>query len=195
MATCANASAAYRSCSSTAHRASLTPTPCSATTPGGARAAASHLIAAGHRRIAFLGGREAIHTALERRRGYPEALNKHDIAEDPELVRTDLYDAAEAHTATRELLLAPDPPTAILSAPNLLTLGTLAPSQRPARAEPSRTWASTTSSSASFLRWRADRRPRRGHPTARASVAHCGWPGSARGRAHLSPWPRWRTGR
>ena len=92
---------------------------------GGAHAAVSHLIAAGHRRIAFLGGREAIHTALERRRGYHEALNKHDIAEDPELVRTDLYDAAEAHTAARELLLAPEPPTAIFSAQNLLTLGTL----------------------------------------------------------------------
>ncbi len=40
-------------------------------------------------------------------------------------MRTDLYDAAEAHAAARELLLAPQPPTAIFSAQNLLTLGTL----------------------------------------------------------------------
>jgi LacI family transcriptional regulator len=92
---------------------------------GGAHAAVSHLIAAGHRRIAFLGGREAIHTALERRRGYHEALSEHAIAEDPSLLRTDLYDAVDAHAAAHELLLSRKPPTAIFSAQNLLTLGTL----------------------------------------------------------------------
>ena len=46
---------------------------------GGARAATAHLIAAGHRRIAFLGGREPIYTARERRRGYLAALREHGI--------------------------------------------------------------------------------------------------------------------
>ncbi len=92
---------------------------------GGARAAVSHLITAGHRRIGFLGGREAIYTALERRRGYREALNEHGIAEDASLIRTDLYDAADAYAAARQVVLAEQPATAIFSAQNLLTLGTI----------------------------------------------------------------------
>ena len=41
---------------------------------GGARAAVEHLIAAGHRRIGFLGDRPDVFTAAERLRGYREAL-------------------------------------------------------------------------------------------------------------------------
>ena len=100
---------------------------------GGAHAAVSHLIAAEHRRIGFLGGREPIYTALERRRGYREALNEHGITEDPRLIRTDLYDAADAHAAARELLLA-EPPTAIFSAQNLLSVGTVRALPRARRA-------------------------------------------------------------
>jgi LacI family transcriptional regulator len=92
---------------------------------GGARTATAHLIAAGHRRIAFLGGREPIFTTHERRRGYLEALHEHGIPGDPRLMRSDLHDADAAHTAARDLLLADEPPSAIFSAQNLLTLGTL----------------------------------------------------------------------
>jgi len=91
---------------------------------GGARHAVEHLLAAGHRRIAFLGGREPIHTALERQRGYRDALRDHGIVEQPELLRTDLHDSTAAHDATRSLLLNHHPPTAIFSAQNLLTIGT-----------------------------------------------------------------------
>src|SRR5215211_610904 len=47
---------------------------------GGAHAAVEHLIAHGHRRIAFLGDRPEKHTATERLGGYLEALEDHDIA-------------------------------------------------------------------------------------------------------------------
>src|SRR5262245_43542286 len=53
---------------------------------GGARVATAHLIAHGHRRIAFLGDRESIFTATERRRGYEEALAEHGIPYDSALV-------------------------------------------------------------------------------------------------------------
>src|SRR3954465_8125520 len=43
---------------------------------GGARAAVSHLMASGHRRIGFLGDRESVYTAVERRAGYHEALGR-----------------------------------------------------------------------------------------------------------------------
>ncbi|HEX6618043.1 MAG TPA: LacI family DNA-binding transcriptional regulator, partial [Solirubrobacteraceae bacterium] len=41
---------------------------------GGARAAVTHLIEHGHRRIAFLGDRPELHTATARLRGYRDAL-------------------------------------------------------------------------------------------------------------------------
>ena len=49
---------------------------------GGARAAVSHLIDHGHRRIAFLGDRPELHTATERLRGYRDALARHGIREE-----------------------------------------------------------------------------------------------------------------
>jgi LacI family transcriptional regulator len=90
---------------------------------GGADAATSHLIARGHRRIAFLGDRPEIHTAVERLRGYREALARHGIPDDPALVRHPLLHADEALSATRELLSAPDPPTALFTSQNLITIG------------------------------------------------------------------------
>ena len=49
---------------------------------GGARAAVEHLLAAGHRRIGFLGDRPDVYTAAERLRGYRETLARHGLAED-----------------------------------------------------------------------------------------------------------------
>jgi LacI family transcriptional regulator len=90
---------------------------------GGAHTATTHLIAHGHRRIAFLGDRESIYTATERRRGYQDALAGHGIPYDPALVRMDLHDSAAASEAVAELLAADDPPTALFSAQNLITIG------------------------------------------------------------------------
>jgi LacI family transcriptional regulator len=92
---------------------------------GGARTAVSHLIAGGHRRIAFLGDQPEIFTAAERLRGYREALAQHHIAEDPALIRHPAFRATDADAVTRELLEAPSPPTALFTAQNLITLGTL----------------------------------------------------------------------
>jgi LacI family transcriptional regulator len=54
---------------------------------GGARAAVTHLIKHGHRRIAFLGDRPDLHTATERLRGYRDALARHGIAEEIKFMR------------------------------------------------------------------------------------------------------------
>jgi LacI family transcriptional regulator len=86
---------------------------------GGAEAATTHLLGAGHVRIAFLGDRAELFTAGERVRGYAAALERAGV---PELVRQDLDEPA-AYAATCELLTGPDPPTALFSAQNLVTLG------------------------------------------------------------------------
>jgi LacI family transcriptional regulator len=90
---------------------------------GGARTATEHLIAAGHRRIGFLGDEERIFTAVERLRGYREALTAHGISCDDALVRMDLHDSAAAAAATGELLAVAEPPTALFTAQNLITIG------------------------------------------------------------------------
>jgi LacI family transcriptional regulator len=90
---------------------------------GGARAGVEHLIAAGHRRIAFLGDRPGIYTATERLAGYHEALAAAGIARSPDLEQTGLVDSEFAREATFALLRGPNPPTALFTGQNLITIG------------------------------------------------------------------------
>jgi LacI family transcriptional regulator len=92
---------------------------------GGASAGTAHLIAAGHRRIGFLGDETRIFTATERLRGYRDALAEHGIPFDPGLVRMELHDSQMASAAAAELLAGDDPPTALFSAQNLITIGSV----------------------------------------------------------------------
>jgi LacI family transcriptional regulator len=90
---------------------------------GGAYTATAHLIAAGHRRIGFLGDQPRIYTATERRKGYRGALESHSIAFDPALVRMELNSSEAASVAAADLLAGDDPPTALFTAQNLITIG------------------------------------------------------------------------
>jgi LacI family transcriptional regulator len=89
----------------------------------GSMAGVRHLIAAGHRRIAFLGDRRVIITAQQRFDGYRDALNAAGIELDPSIVLHDLYDGAIADGAATALLTRPNPPTALFTAQNLVTIG------------------------------------------------------------------------
>jgi LacI family transcriptional regulator len=90
---------------------------------GAASGAVDHLMKSGHRRLAFLGDREQIFTARERRRGYREALARHLVPFDESLVRTGLDSSEPAFKATQSLLGLDDPPTALLTSQNLITGG------------------------------------------------------------------------
>ena len=92
---------------------------------GGAYAATAHLLAGGHRRIGFLGDERRIFTAAERLRGYREALAAHGVAFDEGLVRMELHGSAVGSAAAADLLNADDPPTALFSAQNLISIGTI----------------------------------------------------------------------
>jgi LacI family transcriptional regulator, galactose operon repressor len=85
--------------------------------------AVEHLLAHGHRRIAFLGDLLSIPTAEERLRGYTQALDRARIEADSALVRTGLRDSEAAARAVGELLALPNPPTALFTSQNLLTIG------------------------------------------------------------------------
>src|SRR3954471_15296710 len=90
---------------------------------GGAKLGVAHMIARGHRRIAFLGDRPGIHTATERQRGYRAPLAEAGLPLDERLVRSQLLSPSTSYQAARELFEAPDRPTALFSSQNLITIG------------------------------------------------------------------------
>jgi LacI family transcriptional regulator len=90
---------------------------------GGSVEAVEHLLAHGHRRVAFLGDLPSISTAEERLLGYTKALEQARLGIDSELIRTGLRDPEAAARAVDALLALPDPPTALFTSQNLLTIG------------------------------------------------------------------------
>lgn len=82
----------------------------------GAYDATSHLIAHGHRRIAYLG--DMIHLSTETRRlaGWRRALSEHGITPDDDLIVVHATDEAITRAALERLRALPDPPTAVFSA-------------------------------------------------------------------------------
>lgn len=91
----------------------------------GARAAADHLVALGHRRIGWIGGPEASAAAQDRFYGFSAALDAAGLTLDPGLVRTGQFDVASGARLAHELLAQPEPPTAIMAADDELAVGVL----------------------------------------------------------------------
>ena len=89
----------------------------------GAAEAVRHLAAAGHRRIAFLGDRPTIATARQRLAGYRDAMRGLGLPVDSALVVSDLRSSTLSDGAVTALLSRPDPPTALFTAQNLVTIG------------------------------------------------------------------------
>jgi LacI family transcriptional regulator len=90
---------------------------------GGAYAATGRLLAAGHRRIGFLGNPPSVYTGSERYRGFSAALHEAGVDPDDALVKRGQEDLTSAETAAAELLALPDPPSAIFCTNNRNTLG------------------------------------------------------------------------
>jgi LacI family transcriptional regulator len=84
-----------------------------------------HLISGGHRRIGFLGDRLPIATARQRLDGYADALHTAGIPLDPDLVVHGLSDPSLVDGAATMLLTRQNPPTALFTAQNLITIGAL----------------------------------------------------------------------
>lgn len=91
----------------------------------GAADAVRHLVAHGHRDIAYLGDLRTIATARRRFQGYKEALSDHGIRPDPARIVHDLHTTEAAAAAFGHLLDGPSPPTACFSAQNLITIGAI----------------------------------------------------------------------
>lgn len=101
---------------------------------GGARAATAHLIAHGHRRIAFLADAPGIYTAALRRDGYRDALASAGIPADDDLVAMEAPLPGAVRAALRAFDRLGHPPTALVTGNNRTTVEVLrALAQAPVR--------------------------------------------------------------
>ncbi|MEL6534690.1 MAG: LacI family DNA-binding transcriptional regulator [Bacteroidota bacterium] len=88
--------------------------------------ATEHLIVQGCTRIAHIRGPQGVKNAEERLQGYKEALIKHGLPVDEELIKsTYKVDLAEGASATSELLSLPHPPDGIYAVTDLVALGVM----------------------------------------------------------------------
>ncbi len=91
----------------------------------GAYALVEHLIQDGHTRIGAILGVPSATTGRERREGYLQAITDHQLTMQPELLRTGIPQEAIGHQLANDLLNLPEPPTALFTGNNLLTMGTV----------------------------------------------------------------------
>jgi DNA-binding LacI/PurR family transcriptional regulator len=91
----------------------------------GASLAVKHLIALGHRRIAYISGPEGWHTSRQRLSGYKDTMAEHNLPLDPSLVQVGDWDGEGGYAAAMNLLALPERPTAIFSANDAMAVGAI----------------------------------------------------------------------
>ena len=91
----------------------------------GALDATNYLIEKGHRRIGLAQGLEGTSTNKKRLAGYKEALRRHKIDFDENLVRGESFGKESGYRSSSKLFEMSNPPTAILALSDMITLGVL----------------------------------------------------------------------
>ena len=91
----------------------------------GTRLGVAHLIGRGHREVALLSGPSKHSTAVERERGYEEALRAAGLPLRSEFVYRGDFREGGGYEGVKALMALPRPPSAIFVANNLMTLGAL----------------------------------------------------------------------
>jgi LacI family transcriptional regulator len=97
----------------------------------GARMGTAHLLGLGHRRVAFLGAAVAYPFGRETMDGYTAALAEAGVRPEPDLVQRADIGVEPAIAATRALLAARPPPTALFAVTDVMAIGAI----RAARAQ------------------------------------------------------------
>ncbi len=89
--------------------------------------ATEHLLALGHRRVAYVGDAfpnpYGYPTSELRYEGYRSALAEYGVPDRPDYVRLGPHGEETAHRLTEELLALPDPPTAIFAMSDIQAMG------------------------------------------------------------------------
>jgi LacI family transcriptional regulator len=91
----------------------------------GGKIAVEHLIAKGHRRIAFLGGPSESSARLDRQQGYMEALQQAGLEYDESLVLTSAASRQGGREITHRMLKQPNPPTAAFCYNDIVAFGVM----------------------------------------------------------------------
>ena len=91
----------------------------------GAHEAVGHLIAHGHRRIAFFGETAEFSTVQDRLDGFTDAIVEAGLQVEPGLVETRCWSAEVAYPLALAMLAPADAPTAVLASTPLVGLGVL----------------------------------------------------------------------
>ena len=91
----------------------------------GGFAATAHLTSLGHKRIGFINGEPWMDAAVDRLKGYKQALATADIAFDESLVRDGDWLPLRGYEAGLDLLSMPNPPTAIFCGNDLMAIGVM----------------------------------------------------------------------
>lgn len=89
---------------------------------GGARLAAEHLLAGGHRDIAFVGDDPRLYSAEQRLAGFLDATGDTGSDVPAHRILQSARTPEEWRATIREYLAEPDPPTALFTAQNLITV-------------------------------------------------------------------------
>jgi LacI family transcriptional regulator len=90
---------------------------------GGVRAGIDHLVAAGHRRIGYLGDTPSIYTAHQRLLGFRSAMAEHGLPVEDRWIAMGRFDPARLRAELERLLAGPDRVTALFTGNNRLTVG------------------------------------------------------------------------
>ena len=85
--------------------------------------ATRHLLASGHRRVAYIGGFPSEQTGAERLAGYRDAMREADVPIDDGMVMNSDYTRAGGFTAGRLLLSRARGPTGVVAANDLMAIG------------------------------------------------------------------------
>ena len=92
----------------------------------GIRQAVEHLAAAGHTRIGYISGPQAISTGRDRFAAFTRAVAEFGLSQDPELVYFGDFQAASGSLGVHALLELRQPPTALLAADSPMAVGAIA---------------------------------------------------------------------
>jgi LacI family transcriptional regulator, galactose operon repressor len=90
-----------------------------------ARTAVEHLVRLGHRRIGLVSDRPEIASSAERIRGYQAALDAAGLPIDEQLIVITGSTRADGYNGARALMAGPRRPSAIFTANNMMSVGTL----------------------------------------------------------------------
>ncbi len=92
---------------------------------GGMYAMTTHLLSKGHRRIGFIKGPSGAYDAVERHRGYTQALTDLGVKYDPELVINGDYTQKAGHEAASLIIKQKKRPTALMASNDLAAFGAM----------------------------------------------------------------------